>query len=259
MHDTLLIYYSPKLKSQLESGDWSILVISNNGADGEPIAYQRDFALTVGTQSTITATPTVLVSSTITPILNVTTTTTNTQTTTLPPSTTTVPKITVSKTSTITPPPTTVTKTVNLGTITIPKFSVTVTKVIKTKTASCHLPQRQATQDPIIKIWPNKPAAQSIVKSAVSAAGVPGPTGAPRSAKFRYARDPIADIEANREQWLQERSERLRDAAELDKRAPDAQPLTVTEQNTDKFVTSTAYSTAAPITGTVVGKLDICI
>lgn len=45
-------------KDQLYTGDWSLLIVSNNG-DAEPIAFERDFALTVGTQVTSTVTPTV--------------------------------------------------------------------------------------------------------------------------------------------------------------------------------------------------------
>jgi hypothetical protein len=45
----------PILKSSLTNGNWSVIVMSNNGESGEPIAYERDFTLTVGPQSTSTA------------------------------------------------------------------------------------------------------------------------------------------------------------------------------------------------------------
>ena len=48
----------PVEKDQMYSGDWSVLLISNNGG-GEAIAYERDFYLTVATPSTVTYTPTV--------------------------------------------------------------------------------------------------------------------------------------------------------------------------------------------------------
>lgn len=51
------------------SGDWSILVISNNG-DADPIAYERDFYLTVGVPDTTTFTPTLTLSATVTPIVS---------------------------------------------------------------------------------------------------------------------------------------------------------------------------------------------
>lgn len=40
-------------KDNLVSGEYSILVLSNNGAE-DPIAYQRDFSLLVGPQQTTT-------------------------------------------------------------------------------------------------------------------------------------------------------------------------------------------------------------
>ena len=40
-------------KDQMWSGDWSIVIISNNG-DAAPIAYERDFYLSVGVPSTQT-------------------------------------------------------------------------------------------------------------------------------------------------------------------------------------------------------------
>jgi len=39
--------------NQMWTGEWSILIISNNG-DGNPIAYERDFALSVGVPVTAT-------------------------------------------------------------------------------------------------------------------------------------------------------------------------------------------------------------
>ncbi|KAG8627277.1 hypothetical protein KVT40_004760 [Elsinoe batatas] len=43
----------PTLKNQLVSGEWSVLIISNNG-NGSAIAYERDLYLTVGVPTTIT-------------------------------------------------------------------------------------------------------------------------------------------------------------------------------------------------------------
>jgi hypothetical protein len=59
---------SPLNKTQLTTGEYSLIIISNNG-DGTPIAYQRDFSLTVAPQSTVTATPTVTANFTSTPIV----------------------------------------------------------------------------------------------------------------------------------------------------------------------------------------------
>lgn len=57
----------PILKSQMTSGEWSILVIGNNG-NGNPFAYERDFTLTCGPQQTTTVTPTVTYTATDQPI-----------------------------------------------------------------------------------------------------------------------------------------------------------------------------------------------
>jgi hypothetical protein len=59
------------LKNQLVTGAWSVIMISNNG-NGEPIAYERDFNLTVGPQLTTTVTPTIIVPFTSTLIVNAT-------------------------------------------------------------------------------------------------------------------------------------------------------------------------------------------
>lgn len=44
------------------------MVLSNNGASGEPIAYQRDFYLSVGIIPTYIVTPTVTGTAVVTPI-----------------------------------------------------------------------------------------------------------------------------------------------------------------------------------------------
>ena len=50
---TKLTGNSPIMKSQLYDGDWSVVIITNNG-NGTQVAYERDFALSVGPQSTVT-------------------------------------------------------------------------------------------------------------------------------------------------------------------------------------------------------------
>ena len=55
----------------MSSGEWTILVIGNNG-DGNPFAYERDFSLTVGPQETTTITQTVTFTQTSVPVVNAT-------------------------------------------------------------------------------------------------------------------------------------------------------------------------------------------
>ena len=52
--DTSQMSTCPVEKCSLWSGPWSIIIISNNGAEGNPIAYQRDFSLEVATPATAT-------------------------------------------------------------------------------------------------------------------------------------------------------------------------------------------------------------
>ena len=59
---------------------------------------------------------------------------------------------------------------------------------------------------------------------------------------------------ANREERVRERKERLRKLHPLNKRAPDVETTTITETNTDNFVTATFTSTAEPITVPLIGK-----
>lgn len=69
--DTSQLSTCPLEDDQMSSGEWTILVIGNNG-DGNPFAYERDFSLTVGPQETTTATQTVTYTQTLTPVVNTT-------------------------------------------------------------------------------------------------------------------------------------------------------------------------------------------
>lgn len=51
--DTDQLSTCPMQKDQMWTGDWSVILISNNG-DADPIAYQRDFSLTVASPITET-------------------------------------------------------------------------------------------------------------------------------------------------------------------------------------------------------------
>lgn len=53
-------------KSDMVTGNWSILAIGNNG-DGNPFAWERDFYLSCGPQQTTTVTPTATYTITTTP------------------------------------------------------------------------------------------------------------------------------------------------------------------------------------------------
>lgn len=66
--DTPEMSTCPLNNTQLSNGPWSVIILSNNG-NAQPIAYQRDFSLSVGPQSTLTMTPTVTANITSTPIV----------------------------------------------------------------------------------------------------------------------------------------------------------------------------------------------
>lgn len=68
--DEAMLSTCPVLKSQLNSGEYLILALGNNG-DGNPFAYQREFSISAGPQQTSTVTPTATYSVTVTPTVNV--------------------------------------------------------------------------------------------------------------------------------------------------------------------------------------------
>ncbi|KAI9714342.1 MAG: hypothetical protein M1820_000303 [Bogoriella megaspora] len=246
--DTNQLSTCPLNKNQLWSGDWSIVIISNNGESGDPIAYERDFSLSVGTQSTTTFTPTVTASAVVTPVKNVTSTTTDTVTTTLKPSTVTKPSTTVKPTTTITPAAVTSTKTINLLTLHPTVWTVSVVKSTVTKTASCKAPTRQPFVDPIATITPTLVAAAALSSNGASVSVSVGLKPKRRVLDRRVPVDAQERI-AKRKAAIAARRAALE--AKIEKRAPDQPTVTVTDTNTADYVTTTTTSTAATTTVTV--------
>ncbi|KAK7183594.1 hypothetical protein DPSP01_010429 [Paraphaeosphaeria sporulosa] len=225
--DTDMLSTCPLRKNQLVSGTWSIIVISDNG-EGVPLAAQRDFVLSVGPQLTSTTTPTITATRVLNPIVNQTITETTTGTTYLSPSTVTIPSATITPTTTVTPRKVTSYSTKALLTLRVPAYTFEVTKVTATKTASCKLPTRPAHFDRRAVIVPTVGPVAHIIASI---------------GLFRREED--------RGRFLQERAERLA----LVERAPDPQPLLVTETNTDKWTTVTVTSTGTPIVATITSEV----
>ncbi|KAF1977464.1 hypothetical protein BU23DRAFT_596376 [Bimuria novae-zelandiae CBS 107.79] len=226
--NTDMLSTCPLLKNQLVSGNWSIIIISNNG-DGEPLAAQRDFKLSVTPQLTSTVTPTIIATQVTTPIVNSTITTTSTEVALIPAKTVSIPSATVTPTTTVTPRTVTSTSTKALLTINVPTYTIDVTQITVTKTATCKLPTRPAKYDGRAVIMPTVGPVADLIESI--------------GLDFRR--------ELARERFLQERAERLA----LVERAPDPQPLWVTESNTNKWGTITAISTASPIVATYTSEL----
>ncbi|KAK4952292.1 hypothetical protein LTR66_013758, partial [Elasticomyces elasticus] len=143
----------PLFKNQMYSGDWSILILGNNG-DGNPFAYERDFSINAGPQQTTYVTPTVTYTATLIPTTTITSTSVVSTTSTVP-ATTTVVIPSATKIETITPAPTTVTST-EIITRTFNKWTRTQSRVTETVTASCTVPGRPQNPDPTCTIVPTK-------------------------------------------------------------------------------------------------------
>ncbi|KAL9097159.1 MAG: hypothetical protein Q9165_000586 [Trypethelium subeluteriae] len=218
---------------------------TNNG-DADPIAYERDFSLSVGPQQTTTFTPTVTASAVVTPVVNVTSTTTDTATTTLAPSTVTQPSTTVKPTTTVTPAAVTSTKTITLLTLHPTKWTLSIVKATATKTASCKTPIRAQTADPTATITPTLITAAALQSSSASA-------NVAAAIKRRGRVDRRVPLDA--EQRIAERKAKIaaRGArfAGIEKRAPDLATTTITDTNTADWVTTTSTSTASATTATV--------
>lgn len=249
-------------KEKLYDGDWSILIISNNGDEGEPIAYQRDFSLTVGTQETTTVTPTVTVTNQETPVVNVTSTITDVITSTADASTITSGR----GTHTITPKPTTVTSTRGLITLTQRTQTWQVIPSTKTVAASCSIKPTHHVKDPIASIVPTVLGPlNSIVEDVINLnKGIIGgilnkafkPFGRSRTnAGFHFKREILegrVPSEEIKKAFVAERRELLAKNA-LVKRAPDARTKTVTY---DTAVTSTISDVAPATTQTITTTVE---
>nr|OQO30582.1 hypothetical protein B0A51_01208 [Rachicladosporium sp. CCFEE 5018] len=216
-------------KNKLYNGDWSLLIISNNG-NAEPIAFQRDFSLTVGPQITSTVTPTLTVSVIQTPVVNITSTTVTLKTT---------------------------TSTSTRGLLTLTQQTQTYSVVSSTRTvpASCSVRPTRRVQDPIATILPTiLGELDNVIENLLG--GLGGLIGLnslgirdelTASAKFKReiiaGRTPSADLKVA---FVNERRQML-EARNIEKRAPDAPTIT----STAVAVTSTAINNAPATTQTL--------
>ncbi|KAI7161012.1 hypothetical protein KC349_g3109 [Hortaea werneckii] len=224
--DTTETSTCPLEKQQMWSGDWTVVIISNNGEKGCPFAIQRDFELTVAEPSTEVYTPTVTIPTVITPVETSTSVTTTTDWLTLT-STVTSPKYTLKPTTTIKPKRVTTTKTVTIGTIR--KTAYTAIPVVKTKTITrtCSLPHRATQKDRKATVTPTL-----VTAAALQITTVPEPTPKPRmrratlDAEGRLLEKPA--FVAERRAWLEENRQ-------LEKRGLDVATTTVTESDHDYF------------------------
>lgn len=251
-------------KERLYDGAWSLLVISNNGDSGEPIAYQRDFSLTVGEQQTTTVTPTVTVRNVETPVVNITSTVVETITKTAEAATITSGR----GTFTITPKPTTITSTRGFVTLTQHTQTWDVIPSTTTVAASCSLKPTRRVKDPIASVVPyvlgdlNNIVDQVLNGNGNGNKGLIGgifskifggnrkTTTTNRLSGFHFKREILegrTPSEELKQAFVAERAANLKRDA-LVKRAPDDRTKTVTDETP---VTSTILVTGAATTQTI--------
>ncbi|KAK5116864.1 hypothetical protein LTR85_009124 [Meristemomyces frigidus] len=248
--DTPETVICPLEKDELTSGEWSLIVISNNGG-ACPIAYERDFSLIVGEQQTSTIIPTITIDTAYTPVVSATVTVLDIITATAQTSTITVPKLNLQQTITIHPQPaySVVTKPILTFTSTEQIPNVVATSTVQA-TASCQLPQRRHVPDPIASIVPS--ILGNAVEGILSELGInlkardaaPQPTARSASTEFKRA---IIDGRAVDPKVKAEYLEKRRERLALNKRAPDLPTVTVTDSSAISTITSTT-STAATST-----------
>jgi len=252
--DTNQLSTCPLDKDQMSSGAWSVLIISNNG-DADPIAYERDFDLTVGLPVTTTYTPTVTVYATVFPVSTSTVTTSEYFTNTVN-TTQTLPSTTFAPTKTIVPPKVTIITDRTVATVTKTKYSVVPTVVTRTKTASCLVPRRQQHPDPTCTITPTLVSAAALSTSPAQQAkgwGNFDNNNRFNNGRFnRGHRNLDRAVPLDREQRIAERKARL--ARGLEKRSPDNATVTVTDTNTADFITTTLTSTGTTSTVLLTSK-----
>ena len=223
----------PILKNQMYSGDWTLVLLDNNG-NGSSFNANRHLHLSVGAQVTSTVIPTITLSVTQTPTSTVNATITDLQSTTLPPaSVTSLASNAQTQTVTYYPPRETITKS---STATVKRTTTSFTYTIKTYTVTdpCAVAFAAMTADPSAD-----PSLLSIAQAAIASAS-PTPAVARRA---RIRRDVTKVVQVAR-----------RNLVNLAKRAPDSATVTSTDTNTANWISVTSSYTATPVTLTAYSK-----
>lgn len=232
----MLINLSPIDKDQMYSGEWTLVIMDNNGVNPS-FTSERIFYLDVAPQVTKTYTPTIAVPYTTTPSTTSTSWSTETDTITLPQSTVTSNyKQGHSNTVTITHSMlTNYITTWYSYTRTLRTWTKTIATV--TKTASCTIPPKATKADPS--------ASQAILALITSTLSAEPSTAAKR------------DVPARRRTLLPNLSDTVRQRLKrsLRKRGPDSPTSTVTDLNTADWQTETVTTTAPTVTLTAFCKL----
>jgi len=231
----------PIEQSQMSSGEYSLLLVSNNG-DCAGLAAQRDFSISVGTQATYTATPEVVFTSTSTPVATVSTTDTITSEFYLPTGTVTSTKsVKGNATHVVTPHTTYTTVTTTLATKYLTYYDLLVANSIVTKTAHCKH-TATPTADPSAYTSATTGAAVTAITSYANSSEPAAPTP--------YARRSVEDVlEAitNEDNFIAARHEHL---DRIVKRSPEQATLTTIITDVNSFSYSTSTKTAPTFTTT---------
>ena len=140
---------------------------------------------------------------------------------------------------TVIPTPVTNVKVITAATVTVVEEIADIVKSTVTHTASCDHPRRPSRNDPTCSFTPTLVTAAALEPTA-------------NSFRLRDRHVPV-----DREERVRQRKERLQELHSLQKRAPDVETTTITETDTEMYITSTSTITAEPITVPIIGKQDL--
>lgn len=223
----------PIQKNQMYSGDWTLVLLDNNG-NNTSFSAKRVLHLDVGEQVTSTVIPTITLSVTQTPTLLVNATVTDLESTHLLPSSITS-LASNAKTQTITsyPPRETV---ITSSTATVKRTTTIFAHTIKTYTETkvCAAAFAAMSADPTAD--PSLVAIAQAALASASSAAVP-------ARRSRIRRDVTKVIQVAK-----------RHEIVLAKRAPDSSTVTSTDTDTAHWISITSSFTADPVTQTAYSK-----
>lgn len=239
---SMLVTCDQDPKDSLFTGNWSLLILGNNG-DGAPLAAQRDFFLTVGAQKTVTVYPTVSVPAPSMIMHTIEKKTTTTFTSTVPATTVTVqPKHKHGQHGA--PPafgwtqhlvPSYVQTTKTLTTLTHTSTCFSIVAATSTAEAACTQPVATRCSDESLKIMPSVLGElDNIFREVVEEVGealadIDLGWKREETATDKYRRAVVEGRQPTDEEkrgFVMERDARLAQA--LEKRAPDQRTTTVT-------------------------------
>lgn len=223
----------PILKNQMYSGDWTLLLLDNNG-NASTFNAKRRLHLSVGEQATSIIIPTITLSVTQTPTSTVNATITDLESTTiLPSSVTSLASNAVTQTVYSYPPRETITKS---STATVTRTSTRFTYTVKTYTETeiCAVVFAAKEADPTADA-----GLLAIAQAAIaSASATPAP-----ARRARIIRDITKVLQVEK-----------RNVANLAKRTPDSATILSTDTNTAHWSSVTSSFTAVPVTHTAYSK-----